>query len=186
VEPWTERPGPVEPDAVLYPVADLPDRPEILRIQSRGIRVLAWGKAEHLRAAFLAGCDDYLREPWNPVELACRLERLRADRSEAAGPTGVHPFPWGELHLRDLAVCSPRECLPLSLPEYRILAVLLRHRGTAVSREVLRYAAWGRGADRRSRAVDVHVSSLRRKILKLFPASAGCLRCLRGVGYTLA
>jgi len=170
-------------------MAQLPDREEILKIKARGIRVIACGKAEHLRAAFLAGCDDYLRDPWNAVELACRLERLRgADRPGAAGggATEVHRFSWGELHLSDLAVCSPGECRPLSLPEYRILATLLRHRGEAVSREVLRYAAWGRTGDPQSRAVDVHVSSLRRKILELFPKSTGCLRTLRGTGYTLA
>jgi DNA-binding response OmpR family regulator len=148
--------------------------------------VLAWGTVEHLRAAFLAGCDDYLREPWNAVELTCRLERLRAAERPAAGPSGTYSFTWGELQLRDLTVCSPADCRSLSLPEHRILVVLLRHRGAAVSREVLRYAAWGRTADRTSRAVDVHVSSLRRKILGLFPQSAGCLRSLRGTGYTLA
>jgi DNA-binding response OmpR family regulator len=175
-----------EPDAVLFPVARLPENDEILKIQARGIHVLAWGTAEHLRAAFLAGCDDYLREPWNAVELGCRLERLRAGEGGAGEVPGTHRFPWGELRLRGLALCSPERSRALSLPEYRILAALLRNRGAAVSREVLRYAAWGRAADRRSRAVDVHVSSLRRKILELFPGSAGCLRCLRGTGYTLA
>jgi DNA-binding response OmpR family regulator len=178
-------------EAVLVPVWKLPDRAELLSIKSRGIWVIAYGKPEHLRAAFLGGCDDYLKDPWNAVELTSRLERLHAAAAtgvvggRAASETGGHFFVWGELRLKDLSVCSPTDSRPLSLPEYRILTTLLRYRGQAVPREVLRYSLWGRAGDSRSRCVDVHISSLRRKILELFPGSKGCLRSLRGTGYSL-
>jgi two-component system alkaline phosphatase synthesis response regulator PhoP len=167
------------------PVSELPDRTELLGIKARGIWVIAYGQPEYLRAAFLSGCDDYLKEPWNAVELASRLERLRAVGGSAAPEGGTYSFSWGELCLDSLSVCSPTDRRPLSLPEYRILATLLRFRGQAVPREVLRYTLWGRAGDSRSRCVDVHISSLRRKILELFPRSKGCLRALRGTGYSL-
>jgi two-component system OmpR family response regulator len=178
-------------DAILFPAARLPDREETLRLKALGAVVIGYGRPEHLRAAFLAGCDDYLKDPWNAVELACRLERLwRADRGSGTGQPGGaagpgHRFPWGVLRAADLAVYSRDSSRTLSLPEYRILSTLLRHRGEPVSREVLYYAIWGRSGPGGSRVVDVHVSRLRGKLLALFPASGGCLRCLRGTGYSL-
>jgi len=161
----------------------------MLRLKALGASVIGYGRPEHLRAAFLAGCDEYLKEPWNAVELTCRLERLRkaGGSGQSAELDGAeHRFQWGELRIGDLAVCSHGDCRSLSLPEYRILATLLRFRGEPVAREVLYYAIWGTSGQGRSRVVDVHVSSLRRKLLELFPGSGGCLRCLRGTGYCLA
>ena len=206
-----EAPATGEFDAILLPAERLHDSEHIRRLQGRGAWVIGYGRPEHLRAAFLAGCEEYLKDPWNVVELACRLERLRgvgaaagvAPEAAAGGDPGSgrgagaargpsagsaaspHAFAWGALRLESLAVCSGAECRPLSLPEYRILAALLRHRGQVVPRTVLYYAIWSKAPEGRSRVVDVHVSSLRRKLLELCPDSRGCLRCLRGSGYAL-
>jgi DNA-binding response OmpR family regulator len=174
-------------DAILVPVWRLPEADQVIRMKAGGAVVVGYGPPEHLRAAFLAGCDDYLKDPWDAVELGCRLERCRQGSGAAAGgaPAGDYQFSWGTVHLGELAVCAGAQCSSVSLPEYRILAALLRHRSEPVPREVLYYAIWGRSGQGRSRVVDVHVSSLRRKLLGLFPESAGCLRCLRGAGYLL-
>jgi len=54
-----------------------------------------------------------------------------------------------------------------------------------VSREALYYGIWGRSAAGQSRAVDMHIASLRKKLRRLFPESGDCIRSVRGVGYLI-
>jgi two-component system OmpR family response regulator len=141
--------------------------------------LLAYGEARLLGPCFLAGCDDYLREPWDPEELGWRLERRLA--ADARG----YRLPWGGLVLRGLSLSGPGGRCALSYPEARILRLLLQSRAVPVPREALYYAIWGRGSGGRSRVVDVHVSKVRRKLLRLAPGSAGGIRAVRGVGYLM-
>jgi CheY-like chemotaxis protein len=173
-------------DAYLFPACGLPPAAELSALQLCGAAVLAYGAPELVRAAFLAGCDDFLKEPWSPEELECRLERLTGARPRAASAR----LPCGELRLRGGRVCSPHGEASLSYPESAILAALLRRPGEAVSREVLAYAAWGRPCAAGSRALDMQVAGLRRKLRGLAPPGAGAagavrIRALRGVGYAL-
>lgn len=138
--------------------------------------VVAYGPSRALGAAFLAGCRDYLREPWPLEELSFRLARL-VDSSSF--PTG-----WGTVRLAGSSAASQYGEVELSAGEYRILRVLLMQAGRPVPREVLYYALWGR-TDKSSRVVDVHISSLRRKLRGIAaPSEAGGLvRSARGLGY---
>jgi DNA-binding response OmpR family regulator len=176
-------------DVYLLPARGLPPSAELSALQASGAAVLAYGAPELLRAAFLAGCDDFLKEPWSPEELECRLERL--ERLGRARPPGVSArLSWGELTVRGGRVRSAYGEASLSHPESAILAALLSHPGEAVRREVLAYAAWGRPCAAGSRALDAHLSSLRRKLRGLAPpgldaGQAVRIRALRGVGYAL-
>ncbi len=179
----SERPLP-GCDAYLFSVRGLPAAAELAALQAGGAAVLAYGAPELLRAAFLAGCDDFLKEPWSPEELECRLEKLTAAPPQEPGAR----LPWGELSLRGGRARFPYGEVHLSHPESAILAALLRRPGEAVSREVLAYAAWGRPPVAGSRALDAHVSALRRKLRSLAaPGSGGGarIRALRGLGYVL-
>lgn len=177
----TSTPAPLpedETDAYFVPLARVgellanPGRP------ATWLPVLAHGAPDQLRAAFLAGCSDFLREPWTLEELAIRVRRV------ARGP-GFR-LPCGELRLSVSSASIGSRRIELSLQEYRLLRALLAQRGTVVPRGTLYYALWGReGAD--SRAVDVHVSSIRRKLC-LLGAGAGrerVIRSVRGAGYLL-
>jgi hypothetical protein len=179
----SERPLP-GCDAYLYPARGLPPAAQLAALQAGGAVVLAYGAPELLRAAYLAGCDDFLKEPWGPEELECRLEKLARLRPRAA----VARWSWGELSLRGARARSPYGEATLSHPQSAILAALLRCPGEAVSREVLAYAAWGRPCAAGSRALDAQVAGLRRRLRGLAPPGAGGaprIRALRGVGYAL-
>jgi hypothetical protein len=141
--------------------------------------LLAWGPPHLLPACFLAGCDDYLKDPWTLEELEWRLRRLLPD------PRRRYVFHWGSFRLQPLRLLGARGASALSWPEMRILRLLADHPAQVVPREALYYAIWGRDAGGKSRVADVHVSRLRRKLLCLFPESAGALRAVRGQGYLL-
>jgi hypothetical protein len=134
--------------------------------------VLAFGRGEHLRGAFLAGCDDYLKEPWEPDELAMRLERLARRREERRVAGG-----W-ELMGRRMKLPDGRE-VELSAHEAVVAGLLLANRGAVVSRRALSVALWGRLPPRPSRAVDMHISALRRKL------GRDSISCVRGQGYVV-
>lgn len=146
---------------------------------SPGSLLVAFGPAELLPGCFLAGCDEYLKEPWTLEELEWRLRRLRPDSPRR------YRFSWGSFTLSELHLSSPRGSCPLSWPQSRILRLLAEQPGRVVPREALYCAIGGRAASRGSRVADVHVSGLRRKLLELFPSSAGALRAVRGQGYLL-
>jgi DNA-binding response OmpR family regulator len=70
----------------------------------------------------------------------------------------------------------------LSPTEFRLLACLLRHQGSALSRTQLLEQVWGRGYRGQSQVVETYVSYLRRKLHRLGPP---LIHTRRGVGYTL-
>lgn len=173
----TERPlAEVDTDAYVVPVAQMGFLLDGLERPPTWLPVVAYGRATGLRAAFLSGCRDYLKEPWTADELALRIARIAVSSSFITA--------WGTIRLSVGSAASERGEVELSIHEYRILRVLLMQLGRPVAREVLFYALWGR-TDRSSRAVDVHVSSLRRKLacIAVGETAGELIRSARGVGY---
>jgi two-component system OmpR family response regulator len=70
----------------------------------------------------------------------------------------------------------------LSPTEFRLLACLMRHQGTVVSRTDLLRSVWGRGDSGQSQVVETYVSYLRRKLGRLGPP---VIHTCRGLGYVL-
>jgi hypothetical protein len=70
----------------------------------------------------------------------------------------------------------------LSPTEFRLLAFLMRHQGSAVPRNQLLRQVWGRDRAGQSQIVETYVSYLRRKLDRLGPP---LIHTRRGVGYML-
>jgi len=70
----------------------------------------------------------------------------------------------------------------LSPTEFRLLACLMRHQGSPVSRSQLLEQVWGWEQGGRSQVVETYVSYLRRKLDRLGPP---LIHTRRGVGYSL-
>jgi hypothetical protein len=142
--------------------------------------VIAYGTPYDMRRAFLAGCFDYLKDPWGPEELLLRLDRLFR--------VTHRPQSWRGLSLQGCILASETEEEELSYVEAVILKTLLAHRGEIVPRDVLFYSIWGHLPDTASRAVDVHISTLRKKIRRLCAddPGVGVITSVRRIGYTIA
>jgi len=142
------------------------------------------------------GADDYLTKPFSMRELMARvkaqLRRIRLIREEmmaenlpAAAPPPYEPtFTFANLILDD----TRREILldgkPLHLKpkEYDLLLFLARHRGIALSRDLILERVWGWEYDGNSRTVDVHVRWLREKI-EADAANPTRIVTVRSIGY---
>jgi hypothetical protein len=135
------------------------------------------GPAALLRAAFLSGAADYLREPWTPEELALRAEAVL----QRNGPR--IPLPGNGLWMETGVLGSAAGTVPLSFHEAAVLRILLRGAGAPVPREAIAYALWGRPCRPGSRAVDAHVAALRRKIARAAAGAGPEILAVRGRGY---
>lgn len=166
-------------DAFVLPAELIFSLQDIFQISKSGTPVLGYGNAKFLRRAFLTGCADYLKEPWGFEELECRLLSVANKKAESFS------FSWGKLDLDNRRIACPEGKSILSYQEYKIVQTLIHNRGQVVPREVLYYAIWRKPAGSSSRVVDVHISSLRKKLLRLFPASKGCISTVRGIGYLI-
>jgi DNA-binding response OmpR family regulator len=134
------------------------------------------------------GADDYLPKPFSPREL---VARMRAVLRRAAGgePTGaeIRMLQVGDLQLDTGARSASRggEEVRLTGTEYTLLEALVRVAGQVVSRDTLSRTVLGRRAVSYDRSLDVHVSSLRRKLGPLADGSER-IRAVRGTGYFYA
>jgi two-component system OmpR family response regulator len=70
----------------------------------------------------------------------------------------------------------------LSPTEFRLLACLLRHQGSVLSRTQLLQQVWGHGYAGRPQVVETYVSYLRRKLDRLGPP---LIHTRRGAGYLI-
>ena len=144
---------------------------------AHGAPVIAHGPSGLLRAAFLAGAVDYLREPWEPGEL---LERAAAALKRAAS------VGFGGVRLEGTRLSGPRGAAELTGHQAAVLRLLASRPGEPVDRTALAWAVTGRPPARGSRSVDMHVSALRAKLARVAPAVGGPrIRAVRGRGYQL-
>jgi len=162
-------------DAVVVPVRWMYTLFETFNME--GVPVIAYGSASFISEAFILGCCDYLREPWDAEELWARVSRQAFEVRVG--------YPWGVMSVLRDRIVGPLGERPLSYPEYRILAMLARHRGAVVTRQALFFALWGREAPD-SRVVDMHVSHVRKKLHLVVPAGNGeLIETAHGQGYCL-
>ena len=128
------------------------------------------------------GADDYVAKPFSPREL---LARLRAAVRRAAPAVGAERLTAAGIAVDVAAREAWVDGAPIELTglELDLLVVLVRRAGRVMPRATLMELA-GRGDTTvGERAVDVHISRLRKK---LGDAAAARLKTVRGIGYSLA
>jgi two-component system, OmpR family, response regulator CpxR len=132
------------------------------------------------------GADDYLPKPFNPRELAARIQAVLR-RSTQNSTTAGERIILGDVELEEsarIARCGNRE-LELTSLEFDILAIFLKRPGQVVTREELVKTLLGRELAPLDRSIDVHISNLRKK-LGPYADGANRIRNIRRVGYIYA
>jgi two-component system OmpR family response regulator len=128
------------------------------------------------------GADDYLPKPFEPRELAVRLQTILR-RARAAPADGAQLLRFDGLHI-DLArrqVQRLGQPVELTGTEFELLVLLAREPQKVFDRDQILNRLRGHEAELHTRAVDILVSRLRRKLEPL-----DCIKTLRNAGYAFA
>lgn len=138
---------------------------------------------KHKVRGFDLGADDYVTKPFDPKELAARVEAVLS-RSESDLPDTGDAFSFGDITIDfpEQAVTKDDEEVDLTDLEFDVLEYLVRHRGRTVSRKQLLRDVWGISGDITTRTIDRHVASLRKKI-ETTPEDPAHLKTVYGIGY---
>ena len=134
------------------------------------------------------GADDYVAKPCTSRELLARIRAiLRRIQPSSTATSGSTP----ELVSGALAMWPAQrraewggEALKLTSTEFGLLEVLLKRAGRPVSKKELSERALGRTLARHDRSVDVHMSSIRRK-LGLLADGRSRIQSIHRQGYQL-
>ena len=143
-------------------------------------------EADRLKGLGL-GADDYVTKPFSPRELAARVHAVlrRADRDSAMAAYPELSFGNIRINLRTGGATVDGIELGLTPTEFRILTLLAQEPGRIFSRDEIIERALGYDFDGFDRAVDTHVSCLRRKLETGSPGSARQIETVYGGGYRL-
>jgi DNA-binding response OmpR family regulator len=149
------------------------------------VMLTALGAESEKVSGLETGADAYMTKPFSVAELVSRvralLRRRQLDRASASGTLKV-----GELALdiaRHAATIGGSP-LRLTASEFRLMRFLAAEPGRAFTRDELVEHLWQGDFAGDRRAIDVHISNLRRK-LEPDPRHPRRLVTVRGVGYKL-
>lgn len=132
------------------------------------------------------GADDYLPKTFSPRELLARLRAVMRRGQRFAETNTTTELVAGNLHvsIESHVATLNGAVIDLTALEFAILVSLLQSKGRVKSRESLIEEVSARRFDIYDRSIDVHISSLRKK-LGDDPREPRFIRTIRGVGYTL-
>lgn len=131
-----------------------------------------------IKKAFGSGIDDYVIKPFKPTVLFGKIRAL----STRLGLNGNRTIKVQNIEIlpKEHKVWVDGTEIQLTLTEYKILKELAENQGTLVTRDTLKARVYG-DLYVTNRTIDVHICSLRKKLL----SAQDLLKTVRGVGYRL-
>jgi two-component system alkaline phosphatase synthesis response regulator PhoP len=150
------------------------------------IMVTARNSEEEIVQGLMNGADDYMIKPFGVGELLARISAVLRRSPEL----NIQTQQVKQLNIGTLTVFPEKyevyyktELIPLRPKEFQILLCLYEQPGRIFSRDDLMNRVWGYDYFGDQRTVDVHVSSLRKKIEQA--GESVKIEAIRGVGYKL-
>lgn len=131
---------------------------------------------------FELGIDDYVVKPFSPRELNLRIRAiLKRERRGKQDVREVMKCDGLEVDIARHSVKLNGKDVTLTLMEFKLLAVLLKRRGQAQSRETLLSDVWDVDKTINTRTIDTHITRLREKLGE----TGKRIKTVRGLGYKL-
>ncbi|MGL4654411.1 MAG: response regulator transcription factor [Sarcina sp.] len=128
------------------------------------------------------GADDYMTKPFSVRELVARVKAQLRRSTGTKTESNVVNFGDVAVNLQTREVRKDGNLVDLTLKEFEILKILLKNKGSIITREVLLDRIWGYEYIGETRTVDVHIRHLRQKI-ETDDKNPMFIQTIRGVGY---
>ncbi|MEZ9700785.1 response regulator [Vibrio sp. 10N.261.46.E12] len=133
------------------------------------------------------GADDYLPKPFSDRELLARIRAiLRRTQTTAAPKTTSDKVQYQDIEVfpgKQEAYCNG-QLIDLTTTEFALLSHLIQNPGQVITKEALSLDVLGKRLAAFDRAIDMHISNLRKKIPERSDGKAR-IKTLRGRGYLL-
>ena len=155
-----------------------------LRAARPGMPILmltARGSEDDKVRGLVEGADDYVTKPFSARELLARV-RVLGRRAPAGESLDELQVDGAVIDLARMAVVRGGQCIPLTPREVGIVRWLYRHQNRVVSRAELLEQVFGQRGDLQTRAVDMAIAVLRKK-LETDPAAPSVIVSVKGAGY---
>ena len=149
------------------------------------IMLTAKGEETDVVVGLTLGADDYVTKPFSMKILLARLSSVlrRAEQGASAESTEAGILKAGPLTIDTSKheVSVNGEPARLTLTEFKLLTALVNARGRVLTRDQLMDKAMGSDVFVTDRAIDVHVTAIRKKL----GVANWLVHTVRGVGYRL-
>lgn len=124
------------------------------------------------------GAQDYILKPFFSKELVLRVEMRLQQFAEQSGVITYGDLKFDKTLLQVFLIHkeTPDQALNLTPNEYKILSLLVAHKGEVISRSTIVDSVWGPGFSLSDKAVNSHVSNLRKKIQRTHCRIVCCFR----------
>jgi two-component system copper resistance phosphate regulon response regulator CusR len=131
---------------------------------------------------FDSGADDYLLKPFAFQELLARIKALNRRNSEMILSPVIKILDL-ELNTISKRVKRSDKEIKLTTLEYKLLELLLSHRGKVFERIEIAEKIWGTTFNTGTNFINVHINSLRNKIDKDYAKKL--IHTVKGIGYVI-
>lgn len=125
------------------------------------------------------GVDDYMTKPFNGTELVLRVKNLLKRAKSLAPAVPIVTDPFLSVDPEERVIRLDGQPLPLTYREYALLALFLTHPKRVFERDELLEQVWGFDFSGQTRAVDIMVQRLRKKL----GTQGERIKTIYGVGY---
>ena len=169
---------------LMLPRLDGMDVCRQLRAARPGLPILiltARGSEDDKVRGLVEGADDYVTKPFSARELLARV-RVLGRRAPAGESLDAVQVDGAVVDLVRMAIVRDGQCIRLTPREVGIIRWLYRHQDRVVSRAELLEQVFGQRGDLQTRAVDMAIAVLRKK-LELDPGKPVLIVSVKGAGY---
>jgi DNA-binding response OmpR family regulator len=174
---------------VMMPVMDGMSVLQKLRAKKIDVPILfltAKMEDEDVIKGLVAGADDYVTKPFNPLEVMIRIKNI-LKRSEARVKIIANKIEIGAIIIdKDTHQVKAKENgqpIPLTVLEFGILLLLASHLGRVFSADEIFEQVWQQESAVPAKTVMVHVSHLRDKLYEA--TQERLIETVWGVGYKI-
>jgi DNA-binding response OmpR family regulator len=130
------------------------------------------------------GADDYMTKPFGVKEIIARIRAILRRTASRGGGRSDDDFTMDDLRIvpTELRAYREKNEIQLSPRDVKVLRLLFERRGKVIDRNTLADEVWGVDYFPESRALDQHISQLRKRIEK-DPSQPRIIRTVHGAGY---